>query len=252
MSIQAKVSERTSPTTSSILRTLRFSGRVPSILTASILSAAMVTRQDIIRPGMRRYFSPNRLRWLAIILLLGCAVWYGLFLLPSNMRRIKLAEVQTNEPGAQTSEPEKSIDEQAEGMRMNVNNAQITMSSGDGQMKMRMWAESGDKNGDVYGIDQGALQFALESRDTLILKVTDGKFTQKKESAQVEGTLIGYIVGSQQFFSASTLTWDPNGRLVTATRVTFSSPHMEVTGDRMTINLETGEVRFEGPVEAGI
>jgi len=203
---------------------------------------------------MRRFLSGYRVFWLAFLALLAGSLYYGLFIRESAdiLPPIDIAQVQMEEPGGQTSKPGENLDEQAQDLRVDLEEAEITLSSGDGKLKMRIWADKGERDGQNYSITEGALQFALESRDTLILKVSDATYRRSESLALVEGELTGYIVGSQQYFSASSIIWDPRGKSVSATRVTYSSPHLEVTGDEMSMNLETGEVRFAGPVEAGI
>lgn len=190
--------------------------------------------------------------WALILLALGAGVYYTLFAPGAGKGLPDISPEAMQKSEFSDSPQEQSVDEQARGLKVGLDEAQITLSSGDGQLKMRMWATKGEKEGATYKVKDGVLQFALENKDTLILKVSDAEYRVEQDIAYVKGTLTGYLVGSQQFFSAAELAWDQQGKAVTAKKVTYTGPHAVVSGEEMQVDLATGEVHFKGPVEAGI
>ena len=110
----------------------------------------------------------------------------------------------------------------------------------------------GPLGGGDYQITSGALQFVLGDKQTLLLRVTDGRYLQAKDIATVSGTLVGYLQGSQQWFTAERVVWDSHGQTLNAETVRYVAPGFEVSGSKMSVDLTTDEVRFEGPVEAGV
>lgn len=190
--------------------------------------------------------------WGTILLALGAGVYYALFA-PGAGRDLPEIPPEAMQSSEFADAPkEQSVDEQARGLKVGLEEAQITLSSGDGKLKMRMWATDGQKDGATYRVNDGVLLFALENQDSLILKVSDAEYRVEQDIAYVKGTLTGYLVGSQQFFSAAELAWDQQDKSVTARKVTYTGPHVEVSGEEMQVDMATGEVRFRGPVDAGI
>ena len=74
----------------------------------------------------------------------------------------------------------------------------------------------------------------------------------QRQHRYMPATLLGYIAQGGQYFRASQLVWDQSSQSVTTSEVRYVGPSVEVTGEKMHVNLATGQVRFDGPVEVGI
>ena len=187
------------------------------------------------------------------MLCFGLAVWWvvAVWLHGPRFTEVKPEEVQSTAVPA-PNPPKQSIGESAGPLKMDVNQAELSLSSGDGALKMRLWAAKANKLGDYFKIDEGTLQFTMKDRNTLLLKVSDAEYRRERGVATVSGTLIGSIVGTGQYFSADKLSWDQAGHTVSTETVRYVGPHVDVTGQKMRIDMDTGIVTFEGPVEAAI
>jgi len=193
------------------------------------------------------------LLWLLALLGFGLLTWWSVRavhlgpalppVLPGQVRTTAFSDSPV---------PEQTIKQRTQPLRLSVSGADFTLSSSDGTLKMRVWADKAAKSGGAYDLSEGALEFVLQNHDTLLLRVTDGTFRVESGVAQVSGTLIGHLVSGGQYFSAERLTWDQRSHAVQAERVRYTGPNIDVRGDQMSINLETGKAEFTGPVEAGI
>ena len=96
------------------------------------------------------------------------------------------------------------------------------------------------------------MQFVTDNASTITLEVEDAVFTQEEGVARISGSIRGVITGSEQYFEASEVEWDQSGNELKTGLVTFRSPLFEVQGSEMAIDLLTGEIRFTGPVTAGV
>ena len=152
--------------------------------------------------------------------------------------------------GEQLREPSIAGDGGPE--EVEISGAEFVIKSADGSLVMKVWADEALKNESRYSVREGVLQFVMDQRNTLLLKVSNASFSDESGIARVSGTIVGNIVGSEQFFSAENLTWDQSTEQVSASAVSFVGPSLEVMGERMVIELATGEVRFEGTVTAGV
>jgi len=191
--------------------------------------------------------------WAAVLLSFGLAVWWvvAVWLHGPKYTQVKPEEVQSNVLPAPDRSPQ-NIGETASPLKINVNQAELSLSSGDGQLKMRLWAAKANKIEDYLTIDEGVLQFTMKDHNTLLLRVTDAEYRLNRSLATVTGTLIGSIEGTGQYFSADQLSWDQAEHTITTKTVRYVGPHVDVTGQQMSINMDTGVVTFEGPVEAAI
>jgi hypothetical protein len=117
---------------------------------------------------------------------------------------------------------------------------------------VRIWARQAEKNETGYAIEDGVLQFAMEERSTLMLHVEDATFTAATDIVELSGSLTGHVTGSDQYFEATKLTWKLDSTLVRTDKVVYRAPNIDVSGERMILDLASGEVRFEGQVEAGV
>jgi hypothetical protein len=200
-----------------------------------------------------RLFSVYWLSWAAVLLSFGLAVWWVLavWLHGPRFTEVKPEEVRSTAVPAPNPESQ-SIGDTSGPLKMNVKQAELSLSSGDGALKMRLWAAEAGKQGDYYNIDEGTLEFTMKDRNTLLLRVTDAEYRRERGVATVSGTLVGSIEGTGQYFSAERLSWDQAGHTVTTETVRYVGPHVDVTGQQMRIDMNTGTVTFEGPVEAAI
>lgn len=149
-------------------------------------------------------------------------------------------------------QPGASIEEGFVATDLTLRGAELTVSSADGDLRMRIYADLGAKRDNVYSIEQGGLLFTLENEDTLLLRLSNATYRREAGVITVRGTLTGYITEGGQFFQASELLWDESARSVSTQEVRYVSPSLEVRGERMNIDLETGTVRFDGEVEVGV
>jgi hypothetical protein len=195
------------------------------------------------------------LLWLLALLGFGLLTWWSVRavhlgpalppVLPEQVRTTAFSDSPV---------PEQTIKQRAEPLKLSVSGADFTLSSSDGTLKMRVWADKAAKSGGTYDLTEGALEFVLKNHDTLLLRVTDGTFRVESGVAQVSGTLIGHLVSGGQYFSAERVRWDLSSSVVQAERVRYTGPNIEVRGEQMNLDLTTGtgKVEFTGPVEAGI
>ena len=208
--------------------------------------------------------NPYRLFWLILVALFGCFMWWWLFLKPQNpvFTNITPEEVQRDDLD-NLSPPAQSIDERAGPMSLDVSKANMTISSTNGELEMRVWADKATKDADVTTIKHGALEFILKDRGTLLLEVSDTVLRMDNKEGKVaditaSGNLIGQLlprdrnVQGSQYFSAEELSWDRATTVIVAKRVRYIGPGVQVDGQQMSIDLDTSEVKFEGPVKAGI
>jgi hypothetical protein len=201
----------------------------------------------------RNWINPYRLAWLAAVLLFACAVYWLLFLRPRDPASMRVRPEEVQSPVVdQGNPPQQQASKRPEPFSVDVSGASLTLSSKDGTLQMRVWADEAFKHGTDYSIKEGALQFVLDNRDTMLVRVSDAKMSTVSNIATVSGAIVGQLVDSGQYFSARKLTWDQGGATVIVSEVRYVGPSVEVTGRTMVIDLTSGEVSFEGPVEAGI
>jgi hypothetical protein len=194
------------------------------------------------------------LAWLAAALVVCATVAWALFLRPGSrgspvpLDEIKLEASETDSG----SEKEQSIDEQAAALQLGLKDADLSITSDDGSVRMQVWFEEGEKKGAEFSIRSGAVLFAARDKPTVIIRVTDGSFRREAGRAQIKGTLTGYVSEGPQFFTAKELYWDRASEVITATQVRYVGPNFEVAGSEMTVDLITKQVEFDGPVELGV
>ena len=99
---------------------------------------------------------------------------------------------------------------------------------------------------------EGVLLFSLPDHDSLLLKLSDSRFSTETGVVEISGTIIGEVLGTGQFFEAEQLHWRLDEKQITANKVVYRGPNIDVSGEKMTLNLATGEVTFAGLVEAGV
>jgi len=199
-----------------------------------------------------------RLTWLVLLaLIVAATLWLAL---GRRVAPVAPADVKPSiaapDDLAQQYQEEPFAD-----LIVNMTELELSLSSSDGSLKVRIWARRAEKNETGYAIEDGVLQFALEQRSALLLHVQDAVFTTATDTVEMSGSLVGHVTGSDQFFEATRLTCDLNGTvtdtdevvyLVYTDKVVYRAPNIDVSGERMILELPSGVVKFEGEVEAGV
>jgi hypothetical protein len=194
-----------------------------------------------------------RIAWALGALLFMFGAWWLAVRSPAGriFEKIEPGDVKIKSlEGQRMQEP--TIEGEGGPRDIEVLGAEFVIKSADGSLVMHVWADEARKDEGRYSVREGVLQFVMDQKNTLILKVSNANFSDASGIARVSGTIVGHIVGSEQFFSAEDLTWDQSTEQVRATTVSFVGPSLEVKGERMVIELDTGEVRFDGTVTAGV
>jgi len=212
-----------------------------------------------------------RIGWLLLVGLFAIVVVWLVVLgspppvAPGDVR----SAVESENPPAQRL---KSEDQMLERLKADMTELELTISAGEGQLRLRVWAAAASKDGARYEIDDGLLQFEMESRDTLLLRVEDGALEYSAKALElartleslwwmrppqtgvlwVNGARTGRSVGTEQHFETTGLVWDQfTGQIRTAT-VEYRAGGVAVSGQCMCLDLLTGEINFEGQVEASV
>jgi hypothetical protein len=197
--------------------------------------------------------TPYRILWsAAIVVVVALMVWLVRRDPGPAYEPVRLGELKSSV--LRDGPHEASIDERASALSAELGDAEISVHSSDGKVKMRLWADEARKKAGHYTLKQGALQFEMSDAghgNTVLLKVSDATYRREAGVVRVSGTLVGHVVGGNHFFSAEELVWDQSVALVTARRVHYVGPALDISGDSMTIDMATGKVQFDGPVEAG-
>ena len=197
--------------------------------------------------------TPYRLFWGVAIFIAALIIWLLLFVYPAPPVFTEVDPSQvTSVVAEQSPARELTLGERAGALKADVRGMDMLVRSSDGSLIMQLWAKEAAKDGDRYHIDEGVLKFMLENRDTLLLKVTDAVYQYSSGVARVTGSLVGHIPEGDQYFGAEELSWSQDYQCVTARAVKYAGPHIEVTGEEMTIDLGNGRVSFAGAVEASI
>ena len=188
-----------------------------------------------------------------MVFLFAASVYWVLFLRPRDPDSTRVSPQEVQSPVIdQANPPEQQVSKRPDPVNVDVNGASLTLSSSDGSLQMRVWADTAAKQGTNFDIKQGAMQFVMENRDTLLLRVNDASMSTVSNVVKVSGSIVGRLVSGGQFFSANKLRWDQDLKRVEVSEVHYVGPGVEVTGKLMLIDLATSEVTFQGPVKAGI
>jgi hypothetical protein len=206
--------------------------------------------------ALARYLNRYRLFWLALLAVFCLFVYWLLFIRPAgplytevdpdDVKTVALDDQQEDEP---------TLDERAKPLQLNAEEAEFSISSNTGDLIMRLWAESAEKAGPVINVKEGVLQFEMTGGNSLLLRVATCMIRIEEDDLMtVSGDILGNIVGTEQYFSGSHLTWDRGANIVEVEEVYYVGEKIEVRGEQMNINMdpENVEVTFEGLVEAGV
>lgn len=202
-----------------------------------------------------------RLGWVGLLALaVVVTIWLAFG------RQVALVAPEDVKPSiARSDEPEPEFREEpfAE-LTVDMYEPELSLSSDDGSLKLQIRAKQAEKNESGYALTDGVLQFAIEERSVLLLWVKDAAFTAATDTVVLSGSLVGRITGSNQdgdqdsdqgnyqYFEATRLTWDRREPVVRTDKVVYRTKNIDVNGERMALNLRTGEVNLEGKVEAGV
>jgi hypothetical protein len=215
----------------------------------------MLTRPDIIPAVDPRqgWLSAYRLIWAgAALAVVALVAWL--------VSRDPGSAYEHAVPGELKSSVEKvkprelSIDESASALQAELGDAEISVRSSDGKVKMRLWADEARKSAGHYTLKEGALQFDMSDGgvdNSVVLRVSDATYRREAGVVRVSGSLVGHVIGGNHYFAAEELYWDQSEARISARRVHYVGPALDVSGDSMSIDLATGQVDFTGPVEAG-
>lgn len=192
-------------------------------------------------------FSRYRLIWATLVFLfVGATILTVWLMTPAPVSPDDIKTAQSKNP------PPQTLEERAAPVNIDLENVEVVLSSSDGSLKMQLWAKKARRDNGALMIIQGALQFEMENRNTMLVMISDGIYSQDDKEAKVNGVLRGKIEESQQYFEASELTWDISGTEIKTQDVNYYSPTIEVTGGCMCLDLKTGEIIFEKTVDAAI
>jgi hypothetical protein len=195
-------------------------------------------------PLVTRY----RLRWLLMLaVFIMVVLWVFAYCvqryIPPNMVRSEVVE---------KNQPPQTFERLTGPLKVTAENLVLTLSSSDGSLHVRFWAEQAGKDGSNLFIENGAVEFIMENREALELLVSNAGCQLESGSATISGTIRGRIASSGQYFEATELSWDQAAKMVYAKSVTYIANNFEVHGQSMQLNLITGEVSFSEGVEVGV
>jgi hypothetical protein len=151
-----------------------------------------------------------------------------------------------------------SIDESLGATDIYVKGTEWSETGEDGKVTMRLRFEEATKQRSLYTIREGSLRFSLrnhktgEEKDTLVVTLSNASYSAEAGLIRVKGTLLGEVSQGGHYFKADELSWDQGEMQVRTKAVQYTGPSIQVTGQGMSVNLENGEVRFDGPVDVGI
>jgi hypothetical protein len=197
------------------------------------------------RPGRVHLYS-------LLISVLGIATLGGVWWLVHNAPApiIEPASLSSNRaPDA----PAATIDESLGATDLALKGLSFSVTGGDdGRMKMELEAKEANKLRSLYTIHEGSMQFFINEKNTLVIGLNNASYSREAGVVRVSGTLIGRIAEGGQYFKAEELSWDEAQMKVSTKEVQYVGPNLEVSGRQMSIDMRTGEVSFDGPVDVGI
>jgi len=193
--------------------------------------------------------------WTSLLLLFAAGVWWMVEHAPIGA--IKPAEF-TSKAAQQDSQSAATIDQTLSATDIQTKNATWTVNGDKGKVTLVANIQQGIKRKSFYSIDGGTITFLLKNKQTgtdqqqLVLTLANATYSKEAGLVKVRGTLHGNITAGGHEFLAEELSWDQSQHHVIANEISYSAPGVAVSGKQMSIDLETGEVRFNGPVDVGI
>jgi hypothetical protein len=195
------------------------------------------------------------LLWTLLLLLFLGGVWWGVDHAP--VRSLTSNEF-SSKATTQQNQQAPSIDESLSATDIDLKQGKLTVNGDDGRITMVASIAEGVKKRNLYSINNGRMTFLLKSKrtgaekETLVLQLNNATYTREAGLVKVRGTLIGQIAEGGHYFKAEELSWDQSEQRVSTKEISYRGPGIDVSGKQMSIDLETGEVRFDGPVDVGI
>ncbi len=200
-----------------------------------------------------------RVIWIMLILLFGGLIWWFALRSPEALKVASEFDAsQIKRPAPEQSAAQEDADAKATTFEdtapkeIVLDNADFSITGQSGNVEMKLWVKTGTRDGNEFKLKEGTLQFQMKNHSTLLLNVTDGLFASGENSVQVEGSITGQIYGTEQFFEAKRLIWQQDSNCIQTESVRYIGPFVDVTALGMQFDVESGEVKFDGPVTAGI
>jgi hypothetical protein len=198
--------------------------------------------------------TPYMLVWVSILLLFSGGVWFV-------VEHAPVGAIKPNEFTSKATTQQGSsgtIDETLSATDIQTKDATWTVNGDSGKITLIAHVDEGLKRRGSYGISNGKLTFLLRSRqtgkdkETLVLRIANATYSKEQGVVKVQGTLYGTISEGGHSFLAKEMKWDQAQDLVETAEISYSGPGVAVSGKQMSIDLNTGVVRFDGPVDVGI
>jgi hypothetical protein len=195
------------------------------------------------------------LAWSGVLLLFVGFVWWAIEKAPT--KPIDPGDF-TSKASVQGSQPEATIDQTLSATDIETKNAKWTVNGDDGKITLVASVAEGVKSRSQYSITDGTLTFLLRSKQTgaqkeqVVINLANAEYRKEEGLVTVRGTLHGTISAGGHQFLAEEMSWNQSRHEVTTRQISYRGPGVDVNGKQMSINLETGEVRFDGPVDVGI
>jgi hypothetical protein len=193
--------------------------------------------------------------WATVLLLFAVGVWWAVESAPTRKIDQQDFNVRTS---AQGEQPSASINETLSGTDIVTEDAKLTVNGDDGKITMVIEVDSGVKRRSFYNITDGKLTFLLRSKqtgtdkETVVIRLANATYSKEAGLVTVRGTLMGQIAEGGHSFLAKEMSWDQGLMRVSTKEIQYRGPGVDVSGKEMSIDLETGEVRFNGTVDVGI
>lgn len=162
---------------------------------------------------------------------------------PGNVHSVSISDEK------QTVE---DINEKAGQVGVDVEGVEFSLSSFDGELIFRLWADKAVKQGGRFELGQGTALFSMPNKNSLLLRLNNCEYSRATDTVELTGSITGQILDTGQIFTAEELDWYMGSEAVEAQRVVYIGPNIEVQGNSMSIDLKTGQLDFTGPVNAGV
>jgi hypothetical protein len=199
---------------------------------------------------VRPLVTPYRVFWAIVLTLFSVFVWWLLIFHPGKSSdetiRVKVVSIDDEPP------TQEDLSKRIGKVGVDVEGVEFSLSSNDGELILRVWADRAIKLGGRFELGQGTLLFSLPNKHSLLIRLSNCMFSTETDTVEITGTITGQVLDTGQYFTAEELNWYMGGNSVDAERVIYRGPNIEVQGEAMSIDLKTGRIDFTGPVHAGV
>lgn len=198
--------------------------------------------------------TPYMLLWCGVLLLFAGGVWWAVQHAPTR----PIDPDDFTSKASVHSDRAATIDETLSATDIETKNAEWTVNGDDGKITLIASVDEGVKKRSQYSITNGKLTFLLKSKQTgaqkeqVVIDLANAVYKKEEGLVTVRGTLHGSISAGGHEFLAKEMNWNQSQHKVTTKEISYRGPGVDVSGKEMSIDLETGEVRFDGPVDVGI